>query len=287
MIYIRLIFIKPYDILASLMEYHFLFLVKEGSAPEEAIAELEGVLDNLYELCDPDTGAVQIGGYSNEKDISNAFTHSILEIASQVEEIDWQKQWADFAPGFEDGLSHIDLGGPILLLQPGAGFGDLSHPTTRLALELMKPIVKGATVFDIGCGSGILSLAAILLGAKACYGIDIDPEAVKHSQANAQVNQVEGKTHFSTDIDPSWLNHEPVAIVMNMIETEQVAAWQASPLLHSKAAHIVTSGILSSQRQQYLALAKGWGWTLLEEGEEEGWSGFVFFQGQMDATDIQ
>jgi ribosomal protein L11 methyltransferase len=263
------------------MKYHYLFLVNKGSTTEEALWELCSFLTDIYEMDDPETGAIQIGGYSDQEKPPKDLIHVILECASEVEEIDWQKQWADFAPRFENGLAHIDLetlGGPVLLLKPGAGFGDLSHPTTRLVLALMALHVKDKTVFDIGCGSGILSIAAILLRAKEAYGIDIERDAVKHSKENAQVNHVETKAHFSSALVPAWIPHDPFVIVMNMIETEQTAAWQSLPVLHNKAALVITSGLLSSQSQKYLKLTKSWGWTLLEEKEEEGWIGFVFSQ---------
>ena len=101
----------------------------------------------------------------------------------------WEKQWELFAPNFKNGKAHIDLtpyGCPeILQLYPGPGFGDLSHPTTRIVLELMQPYIQNHAVLDIGCGSGILSLAAAAMGASEVYGYDIDPEAVEHAKKNA------------------------------------------------------------------------------------------------------
>src|SRR5882724_9121804 len=122
-----------------------------------------------------------------------------------LSEIDWEQQWAQFSPGFRDGRAHIRLGSATLQLKAGAGFGDFSHPTTRLVLDLMAPLVKDKIVFDIGCGSGILSIAALLLGAKQAYGIDIEEEAIKHSQENAAVNQVEARAIFSKNINSEWI----------------------------------------------------------------------------------
>ena len=262
------------------MRQHFVFHLKKGSTVDEAIGELDAFLDDIYELDDPETSTVQIGGYSDEE-IVHEFTHVVLEHAAPIEEIDWEKQWTSFAPGFHHGLAHIDLsifGGPALPLKPGGGFGDFSHPTTRLCLSLMAPRVKNKQVFDIGCGSGILSIAAVLLGANRAIGIDIEEEALAHSQENAVINHVEEKVLFAQKIDAAWLTDDPCVIVMNMIESEQQAAWQAVSILHSKKAHIITSGILSSQKEHYLKLAASWNWSLKEEREEEGWIGFVFTQ---------
>lgn len=262
------------------MRQHVVFRLKEGSSVDEAIGELDAFLDDIYELDDPQTKAVQIGGYSDEE-IVHEFTHVVLEHAAPVEEIDWEKQWTAFAPGFHHGLAHVDLstfGGPALLLKPGGGFGDFSHPTTRLCLVLMAPLIKNKWVFDIGCGSGILTIAAALLGAERAIGIDIEEEALAHSQENALINHVEEKMLFAQEIDTAWLTNGPCVIVMNMIESEQQAAWQAASILHSTKAYIITSGILSSQKEHYLKQAADWHWILREDKEEEGWMGFVFTQ---------
>lgn len=199
--------------------------------------------------------------------------------------VDWEEQWATFAPHFEGGLSHVDLGklgedaaGAILQLKPGAGFGDLSHPTTRLTMALMLPLVKGNVVFDIGCGSGILSVGAALLGAKKVYGLDIESAALEHSRENAKLNRIDHKILFTKELRKNWISKAPLVIAMNMIWSEQESAWGSLGLLHGKEASIVTSGLLSSQREEYLLLTQSWGWSLVEEKEEEGWMGFVFSQ---------
>ena len=74
-------------------------------------------------------------------------------------------------------------GRKVLHIEPGLAFGTGSHPTTRLCLETLEKVVTpGATVLDIGCGSGILSIAALLLGAQTAFGVDIDKLAVKNRQ---------------------------------------------------------------------------------------------------------
>ncbi len=81
-------------------------------------------------------------------------------------------------------------------IDPGMAFGTGTHPTTQLCLELMEKVFVGATcelplhVIDIGCGSGILSIAAIKLGATKVLGVDIDEESVKNSRENADTNDI-------------------------------------------------------------------------------------------------
>ncbi|MDQ5983536.1 MAG: Ribosomal protein L11 methyltransferase [Eubacteriales bacterium SKADARSKE-1] len=82
----------------------------------------------------------------------------------------------------------------VLKIEPGLAFGTGTHETTRLCLELLESYVtKDSKVLDIGCGSGILSIAALLLGAKSAVGVDIDAVAVKTAVENASINKLENK----------------------------------------------------------------------------------------------
>jgi len=126
-------------------------------------------------------------------------------------QIDWKEQWALFAPGFREGRAHLLLeDGEEIALQTGPGFGDASHPTTNLMLKEMagSGIVKGKVVFDIGCGSGILSVADGRLGAKEVFATDIDSEA-----------EYGVKVAFTSPfpLKPT--------VLMNMILTEQLQVW--------------------------------------------------------------
>lgn len=184
--------------------------------------------------------------------------------------IDWETQWATFAPNFHNGFAHITLSPEATLrLRAGPGFGDLSHPTTRLCLKLLKErLFRGATVLDIGCGSGILSLSAALLGAKMTCGIDIEDDALTHARLNQQANKLTNVRFCKTP--PQTL--QPDLILMNMIHSEQILAWRYT----FPTAQIITSGILATQRTEYLAFVATLGWTLRDEVEEDGWLAFLF-----------
>ena len=132
--------------------------------------------------------------------------------------IDWENQWELHAPNFSKGVANVHLqeyGGPHLSFQmvPGPGFGDLSHPTTQLMLYLMPPKIL-SPVLDIGCGSGVLSIAAKMRGAPSVIGIDIDPNALMHAQNNAQLNGVTCRFEKALSAVP-----ENPLILMNMISS--------------------------------------------------------------------
>jgi ribosomal protein L11 methyltransferase len=137
-------------------------------------------------------------------------------------------------------------------------------------LQLMQGKVKGQRILDIGCGSGILSLAALQLGASSATGIDIDPEAIEHAQKNAALNQLDAV--FSMTI-PDIGNQ---VLLMNMILPEQKMVMEQSELLNRAAKTWITSGILATQRNEYYALTKQWGWRLKKELKRGEWLGMVF-----------
>jgi ribosomal protein L11 methyltransferase len=118
----------------------------------------------------------------------------------QLEDKDWEREWMDnFHPmKFGDRLwicpSWLEVPEPDavnVMLDPGLAFGTGTHPTTALCLTWLDGLdLKGKSVVDFGCGSGILSLAALKLGAEKVIGIDIDPQALQASKANAERNGV-------------------------------------------------------------------------------------------------
>ncbi|MDN3507227.1 MAG: 50S ribosomal protein L11 methyltransferase [Simkaniaceae bacterium] len=179
-------------------------------------------------------------------------------------EIDWEQQWAIHSPEFKEGKAHIKLPNQSTLqLLPGPGFGDFSHPTTKLVIDLMPYFIQDQTVFDIGCGSGILSMAAKKMGAKEIFACDIDPVAVEHTKKNAAFNSV----------DISWGKPEVKPVVlMNMIASEQRLAWQENQLPFQT---LITSGVLATEKKDYLTHCFAQGWQLMHEANLDGWLAFV------------
>ncbi|MBS0628755.1 MAG: 50S ribosomal protein L11 methyltransferase [Verrucomicrobia bacterium] len=180
--------------------------------------------------------------------------------------INWEEQWANFAHRFEDGKAHIPLpDGREIQLLPGPGFGDYSHPTTQLMIALMAEYVPNQTVFDIGCGSGILSVAAAKMGAKNVYACDIDPDALLHTAKNGALNSVE--------IETTQKPFGNLTILMNMIQSEQEIAWKTNSRPFSR---LITSGILISDLDNYMKFARKNGWRLIQQRVLSQWAAFIF-----------
>ena len=194
----------------------------------------------------------------------------------ELDAIDWDSQWKAHGLDYSDGLVHLDLKpyglDKRLLLKPGPGFGDMSHPTTHLVLEMMSGRVQNKTVLDIGSGSGVLSLAAAAWGASKVIGIDIDPQALLHAEENARLNNMQNALTFL--LPSEGLCSGEAVILMNMIQSEQKEALRALKL--SARGEAIVSGILAEEAKAYLKLAKSWGWELQEEKEKAGWLGMRF-----------
>jgi ribosomal protein L11 methyltransferase len=131
---------------------------------------------------------------------SNMLEQDFAYKIEQLEDKDWEREWMEnFHPmKFGERLwicpSWRDVPEPDavnVMLDPGLAFGTGTHPTTSLCLEWLEGLdLAGKTVIDFGCGSGILAIAAIKLGAAKVIGIDIDPQAILASKANAERNGV-------------------------------------------------------------------------------------------------
>ncbi|MDP1608364.1 MAG: 50S ribosomal protein L11 methyltransferase [Chlamydiales bacterium] len=247
----------------------YLFKVLNPEKAEEEL--LQCGLQDLYQIEDQETGEVFIGGRSS-KELKPRYS----ELMNVEQAVDWEEQWAHFAEDFSEGKAHIDLKRfgkkATLLLQPGPGFGDLSHPTTELMLRMMKGRMKSQSIVDIGTGSGILALAALLLGASSAFGIDIDAAALKHARLNAKINHLQAR--FAKKL-PAQLS--PSIFLLNMILPEQQTALKRHLKRYNRLAKLwITSGILAEQKENYLQCTQSWGWKLKEIHKKKKWLGFVF-----------
>jgi ribosomal protein L11 methyltransferase len=154
-----------------------------------------------------------------------------------------------------------------IALDPGLAFGTGSHPTTRLCLRWLDGHIQGGeTVLDYGCGSGILAIAAMKLGAGSTVGVDIDPQAVIASRDNAQANHVE--TEFFV---PDGVKLAQYDVVLANILTNPLRA--LAPLLSNAAksgGRIVLSGILADQADDVMRIYAQW-FDFVPAVIEDGW----------------
>ena len=161
-----------------------------------------------------------------------------------------------------------DPGAINIALDPGLAFGTGSHPTTRLCLRWLDENIRGnESVLDYGCGSGILAIAALKLGAGSAIGIDVDAQAVQASRDNAAANHVRADFYL-----PDGVTTAQYDVVVANILTNPLRA--LAPLLAAATktgGSIVLSGILAEQAQEVMRIYAQW-FDLAPAVFEDGWS---------------
>ena len=182
----------------------------------------------------------------------------------------WEERWREFhQPAWAGGIwlgppwETPPAGAPTIVIDPGRAFGTGAHPTTRLCIELLAALEQRGSLLDVGCGSGVLAIAAARLGYGPIVAIDDDPVAVEVTHANALANGVE------LDVRVVDAEHDPLA-------TRDVAV--ANVLLHPVEAILarldstiaITSGYLASE------VPRTDRWEARRHLELDGWSADVF-----------
>jgi ribosomal protein L11 methyltransferase len=158
-----------------------------------------------------------------------------------------------------------------LVLDPGLAFGTGSHPTTRLCLQwLERTICGGERVLDYGCGSGILAIAALRLGAREALGVDIDPLALVAARANAVRNRVDAR-FVNTETAPAF---QADLVAANILASPLILLAPLLAAYLNNGGRIALAGILDAQAREVMAAYSPWfamqvgdkdrGWALLE-----------------------
>jgi ribosomal protein L11 methyltransferase len=162
----------------------------------------------------------------------------------------------------------------VYLNDPGMAFGTGLHASTRLCLELLESLdLEGKRVLDIGCGSGILGLCALLLGAGSAAGVDIDPYAVRTATENAVLNGVDGRfTARAEDFLADGSANGYDFVFSNIIADVIIPL---TPIIARSGAVWMASGIIEHRLDDVLNAAEDAGLELLEMRIEDGWSAVV------------
>ena len=164
-------------------------------------------------------------------------------------------------------------------IDPGMAFGTGTHPTTQLSLILLEEFIKpGEAVLDIGCGSGILSIAAHKLGAGGVYGVDIDPSAVENAQKNASENGIEAGVAFEVgstseileDIFP--IRQAPLVVANILAHILLELLEQRLEDLVSPNGLLLLSGILEENEPEMMAALEGRNLTVKKRIQMDDWA---------------
>ena len=209
-----------------------------------------------------------------------------------VEDSDWENNWREFYKPIEVGEKLVvvpeweeapDDGRVPLRLDPGLIFGTGSHATTRMCLSALEGFARpGLRVLDLGCGSGILGIGALLLGADSCLGVDIDPKAPDVVLSNAALNGIgpERMTAWAGDI----LSDEGLRrrigtgyglVLANIVADVIIPLSAMARRFMDRDAVFICSGIIEQRGAETEAALRANGFAILEHLTQEEWHCFV------------
>lgn len=200
---------------------------------------------------------------------------------------DWVNNWKKFfkpfsvgeklfiRPKWEENCDPEDR--KVLKIEPGMAFGTGTHNTTKLCLEtLEKYISSNSTVLDIGCGSGILSIASLLLGAKSSVGVDIDKYAVKTAIENGEDNGFKEPQYkvicgdLTDKVDGKY-----DIVVANIVADVIVKFCEDVDKFMNKDSVFITSGIINTREQDVIDAFDKFGFEIVERHQDDIWICFV------------
>ena len=216
----------------------------------------------------------------------------MLLTMEDVADEDWENNWKQFYKPMEIGNRLLVVpeweeahGGERvkLVLNPGLTFGTGSHATTRLCLQALDTHIHGGeSVLDLGCGSGILSIAALRLGAARAFACDIDEKCVDVAYENAALNGI-GKDRYTVRwgdvLSDEALRQEMGGgydVVVANIVADVIMGLSGSVRPFLKAGGLfLCSGIIDDRAEEVLAKLKGDGWDVFEQRSSEGWFSYL------------
>ncbi|MDQ7090031.1 MAG: 50S ribosomal protein L11 methyltransferase [Methylococcales bacterium] len=210
---------------------------------------LQTVVIGLYELdANPDVIKKALFVQFEECPLEN---WQSLRLEDQVWERTWMEHYkpmkfADKLWVCPTGQENVEKNTVCMVLDPGLAFGTGTHATTALCLEwLASHDLSNKIIIDYGCGSGILAIAAVLLGAKHAYAVDIDPQALTATQANAIKNKVEDKISSFLVNDFNPVNAD--IVLANILAKPLIELHDTLSDLVKNNGQLVLSGILNEQ----------------------------------------
>ena len=217
---------------------------------------------------------------------------TLLMTMDTMEDADWENNWKQYYKPMEIGERLLvipqwetaEVGDRVpLILEPGLTFGTGSHATTRLCLMALEKHVKpGMRVVDLGCGSGILSIAALKLGAAEARAIDIDDKCINVAYENAAMNGI-GKDSY-TVLSGNILTDQSAVeqlgggydiVVANIVSDIIIALAPQARYYMKENALFLCSGIIDTRAEEVKGKLMEAGFEILEERSADGWFSFL------------
>ncbi|HIT94659.1 MAG TPA: 50S ribosomal protein L11 methyltransferase [Candidatus Faecivivens stercoripullorum] len=247
------------------------FYLPDTPQGHETLAQIQADITRLQEGCELNLGELAIEiGYKEQEEWETAWQkyYHPIEISDRL----------IIVPEWEH--AQLKEGQHQLLLNPGMAFGTGDHNTTRLCLQVLdSQMPEGVSVLDMGCGSGILSIAALMLGAKHVTAVDIDQLATKIARENAELNHIPEPqldiicgNVLNDQALADTLASEPVDLIVANIVADVIIGM--APLFIrclKKGGQLIVSGIISERAEEVLNVLRDTGFTVTGQQEDGGW----------------
>ena len=251
---------------------------------DELMEQMKGVSRIKFYVTDDADGQKQLAQYL--KGIDLPYT------SVRLREYDWAHSWQKYyrplaigkkiyiVPEWERDTAQIPEGCTSILMNPGLTFGTGSHASTQLCLEgIEEYVVPGRNVLDLGCGSGILAIAALRLGASHATGVDIDPKAVDVSYENAELNGIgkdrcrflAGNVIADKSLVAELKELKAPLVLANIVADVIIPLAPVVPELLAEGGTFVCSGIIDKRGDEVAAALEKNGLKVIRRFEKNGW----------------
>lgn len=237
-----------------------------------------------------DTGiAVVTGGFAEDADLSglselvNSYVGRECELTITLcDSADWENKWRKYYKPIDFGKIVVvpewlngNYDKPKLLIDPGMAFGTGSHESTGMCMELLADLgADGKEVIDVGCGSGILGISSLILGAKNCTFVDIDPQAVKATKSNLKLNGLSAEV-YEGDLTEKCSTIADI-VLANLTADILLRLKKDLPCVTHSGSYVIMSGIINARADDVLNgyLQQG-EYTLVKSLKKGEWQAFI------------
>ncbi len=251
---------------------------------DEGLEEtMAGLTQVKFYVTDDETGRSELNQYTQHLDCE----YTVTPLGENDWAYSWQKYYKPLPVGDRlyivpdwERTEPVPAGKTPLYLNPGLTFGTGSHASTQLCLVGVERHVKeGDGVLDLGCGSGILSIAALCLGAKSAFAVDIDPKAVGVSYENAALNEIYQDRYTVRDGDVlsedalfAEISQTKYQVVLANIVADVIIPLSAKvPQLLAEGGTFICSGIIDTRGDEVAAALEANGLTIHKRRQQDGW----------------
>lgn len=205
---------------------------------------------------------------------------------SEVDEEDWATSWKKYykpvqiserfwiKPSWEEIPENNQQ--LVIELDPGMAFGTGTHPTTILCIKALEEVIKGGEeVIDVGCGTGVLSIAAAKLGAKNVLALDLDSVAVESAGQNIAINSVDNRVRVRQNNLLEGIDQQVEVIVANILAEVILRFIDSAKGLLKEKGYFITSGIINTKADLVREALEEAGFRILKKLDQEDWVAFI------------